>query len=157
MQQKREDFHGFLKRVASNQLLADDWQQFTATPYENETMESLRSALVERAQCYQELVVGWIPQDVQDFANDLASALSDFDGEKIFYRTNCFEFDEQRRLTIRASRWEIFGHSICTITIDPENSDYPFWCWIVENPERREGVKNSGQIAALRHEFSRKA
>ncbi len=154
--QQREAFCSFLQRIAANQMLANDWQDFAVTKYEDEQLESLRSSLVERAQSYHDLIIGWIPKEIQILAGHFAEALINYVEDTVFYRTQYFEFDEEKNLNLRSSVWTLDSHCSCILVVRPDEEDYPFWCWVVESPKRRAGTKSADQIAALRSEFAQK-
>ena len=103
MQDIRNEFRGFLLRLADNNLRDDDWDTFAVQHYSDEEVEQLRQSLVKRSLDFPEWQIGWIPRPFQDAARGLAECLLEFDENSIRYWTEWSEIVDDGTIRIKTT------------------------------------------------------
>jgi hypothetical protein len=155
MSKTSAEFRQFLLRVAHNEMLHDDWQEFALQHFADEELESMRQQLVETSLEHLDWTIGWIPRSFQRVASELAERLREHPTESTYYRPEWHDFQEDGTLSIRTSWWDAESHSTGVCEISRDHVDYEFWCWVVSDPARSRGSKNVDAISELRTEYER--
>lgn len=152
MSQLRDDFQSFLLRIGNNEMRATDWHDFAVQQYADEEVESLRGKLLAEFSAH-DWQVGWVPRRLQDIARVLAEYLREHSDDSTTYWPEWSRFNDDGTLILKVT-WaddESLTTGVCEIA--PTAPNYGFWCWVVNDPKWRGGLKRAREIAMLREEY----
>lgn len=149
----RDDFRSFLLRVADNDLRANDWGDFATCQHADKEIESLRRRLMVDSLSFSDWQVGWVPRRLQDLARGLAEYLREYPAESATYWPEWSRLADDGTLILKVTWSDSETLSTGCAEIPPSHHDYAFWRWVLDDPERRRGLKRGPDIAALRQEY----
>jgi hypothetical protein len=71
-----------------------------------------------------------------------------------FYSPHWHEFDDDGTLHIRVSMYRPHEHASGRMTVKTDGASYPFWCWVIEQPEYNRSIRDT-ELAEIRKRFER--
>lgn len=71
-----------------------------------------------------------------------------------YYRPHWHEFEDDGTLHIRISIYRPREHASGRMTVKTDRPDYPFWCWVIEQPEYQRSICDT-ELAEIRERFEK--
>lgn len=162
MNSVRDEFRSFLVRLGKNELRPEDWKTYAVAHFADEEIETLRRRLVKESLAFPDWQVGWIPRAFQAIACDLAETIRDDSNDTCYYRPQWSGVTGEGTILISVS---IYGENACGGNFHssayreatPDDDDYPFWSWVLSDPELRRKTIDNDRLEDLRQQFQSKA